>query len=225
MTEEWSPVFEKTYRSYLDQLGAGKLQSTGAAPGARMDKGEVWTPYFGTTYRVGKKGVSDPRNRRPPFEVCVVLMKYLLLYPATPARDRGWIAYREIPGAGPLTGYFVHDVERLISDAFSGKLDSLQKAALALQGKPSEETFPFDLKMEFQALPEIRLLMLFNDADSEFTARCSVLFNSSAPQFLDPECLAMVGAFLAKTLCRKGIQTYFRKTALEDDRPEDRGVR
>jgi hypothetical protein len=47
--------------------------------------------------------------------------------------------------------------------------------------------------MQFTALPKIPVLMLFNDADEEFHAQCAVLFERRAENYLDMECLAMVG--------------------------------
>ncbi|CAN2041866.1 hypothetical protein GMMP15_50054 [Candidatus Magnetomoraceae bacterium gMMP-15] len=38
--------------------------------------------------------------------------------------------------------------------------------------------------------------MLFNDADDEFEAKCSVLFERRAEKYLDLECLAMLGRHL-----------------------------
>jgi len=58
----------------------------------------------------------------------------------------------------------------------------------------------YDLSMQFNALPKIPLVMLFNDADDEFSATCSVLFEGRAENYLDPECLAMVGRYLFTSL-------------------------
>jgi hypothetical protein len=41
------------------------------------------------------------------------------------------------------------------------------------------------------ALPRISLLLLFNDGDEEFPAKCTVLFQRHAEYYLDPECLAI----------------------------------
>jgi hypothetical protein len=42
--------------------------------------------------------------------------------------------------------------------------------------------------------------LLFNDADEEFPARCTVLFEKRAEHYLDMECLAMVGMRLFEYL-------------------------
>ena len=58
----------------------------------------------------------------------------------------------------------------------------------------------YDLAVKFDALPRISLLLLFNDGDEEFPAKCTVLFQKHAEYYLDPESLAMTGACLAKAL-------------------------
>jgi hypothetical protein len=47
--------------------------------------------------------------------------------------------------------------------------------------------------MQFDALPKVPLLLLFNDQDDEFPAQCGVLFEKRTEKFIDMECLAMVG--------------------------------
>jgi len=46
------------------------------------------------------------------------------------------------------------------------------------------------------ALPRVPVILLFNDADDEFPAQSSVLFEQRAEKYLDPECLAMAGRLL-----------------------------
>jgi hypothetical protein len=69
-----------------------------------------------------------------------------------------------------------------------------------LNGHPPAADFPYDLSLQFSALPKIPVLMLFNDADEEFPARCAVLFERRAEKYLDMECLAMVGSLLFEWL-------------------------
>ncbi|MFH0997654.1 MAG: DUF3786 domain-containing protein, partial [Pseudomonadota bacterium] len=58
----------------------------------------------------------------------------------------------------------------------------------------------YDLSMQVYALPRVSLLLLFNDGDDEFTARCSVLFQKQAKSYLDLESLAMTSTLLANNL-------------------------
>ena len=58
----------------------------------------------------------------------------------------------------------------------------------------------YDFAMEFKGLPQIELLLLFNDSDDDFPATCSVLFQRQAEHYLDPESLIMTGMVFAQRL-------------------------
>jgi hypothetical protein len=96
--------------------------------------------------------------------------------------------------------FFSSDTERAIEKHFSGRLEELVKAGRQLGGVDHETDMPYDLSVHFQALPRISLLLLFNDDDDEFPAKCTVLFQRHAELYLDPESLAMTGASLARSL-------------------------
>jgi hypothetical protein len=55
----------------------------------------------------------------------------------------------------------------------------------------------------FEALPRVRIYLIFNDADEDFPADCSLLFEKQAAQYLDMECLAMIGMVIAERLAGK----------------------
>lgn len=197
-----SPVFEKTYHRYLAELAGIDFAFVEKRLGIRVEEKKLIIPFFNWNYHVDKNGVADMDGKKAPFDICVILLKYLILCPTDPPTDKKWVAFREIKGAAPLIGYFSNEVEKVISKRFSGRLSVLKKAAECLWGYPPENEFPYLFSARFDALPRIRLLMLFNDADDEFQAHCSVLFEKRSEAYLDPECLAIVGARLAGGLCR-----------------------
>jgi hypothetical protein len=61
--------------------------------------------------------------------------------------------------------------------------------------------------MQFNPLPRVPLLLLFNDADDEFPAHCSLLFERRAEKYLDAESLGILGMLLS---------VYLRKRAEKD---------
>jgi hypothetical protein len=85
---------------------------------------------------------------------------------------------------------------------FSGRLEALFNISEKLGGVPHEVETPYDLSMQFNVLPRISLLLLFNDSDEDFSAHCTVLFQKHAELYLDPESLAMSSAALASTLIK-----------------------
>jgi hypothetical protein len=60
--------------------------------------------------------------------------------------------------------------------------------------------------MQFDALPKVPILLLFNDLDSEFPAQSSVLFERRASKYLDVECLAMAGWLFSEYLRNEGVK-------------------
>jgi hypothetical protein len=130
----------------------------------------------------------------------VVLCKYLLLCPNVHPTDDRWQAYRNFPDAAPLVTYFADQVERTVAGRFAGRLERLRRAATKLGARRPPMTLSHDFSACIDALPRIPVLLTFNDADDEFPATCSVLFEKRAENYLDMECLAMVGGLLAHRL-------------------------
>jgi hypothetical protein len=195
-------VFEVTCKGYIDQVNRMDKKPLEAMLGVQTEGDEVLVPLLGTPYRVSPGGILDPCGNTPGFDVCVVLLKYLLRCPGTPPVAEDWVSYRGLKDSGPLTTYFAKDVEGAIAAAFSGRGDALAGACAALGGRPPAMSARYDLAMQFDMLPRVPLCLLFNDADDEFPAAGTVLFERRAEAYLDPECLAMLGRHLFVRLKR-----------------------
>ncbi|MBC8463513.1 MAG: DUF3786 domain-containing protein [Deltaproteobacteria bacterium] len=195
-----SSIFKKTIKDYLKQIEEIDLKPLATRLGAELDDETLIVPLFDKPYRVFNNGIIGPTGNQADVDVCVILSKYILMCPTDFPRGKGWVSYRDFRDTGPLTVYFPDNVERPIATHFSGKLDLLKAASLALGGSPPSSAPAYDLVMQFNALPRIALLLLFNDADDEFPAQCSVLFQKTADQFLDPECMAMLARILSVRL-------------------------
>ena len=199
-----SSVFENTYDEYIAQIARIDFRSLEEKLRIRTEGAGVIIPLFGISYEVSKRGIVDPSGKKPSFDICVILCKYLLLCPDVYPTENDWVSFRDLKDAGPLTTYFSHDVERAIAEEFSGRLDDLKEASKALAGYPPDIELSYELAIQFDSLPRIPILMLYNDADDEFPATCSMLFERRAERYLDPECLAMVGALLFASLKKLG---------------------
>jgi hypothetical protein len=101
-------------------------------------------------------------------------------------------------------------VEGAIAREFSGRPADLRQTAETLGGRPPSIAYRYDISLVILALPKVPLLLLFNDADDEFPAACSVLFERRAERYLDMECLAMVGMLFADYLLKK-LQSWLGK--------------
>ena len=198
--ESGSSVFEKTYKDYLGQVGRIDLFSIEQGLGTRVEGTEMIIPLFGKPYRISERDIIDPSGEKPSFDICVILFKYMLLCPDGYPEDNGWVSFRDFKDSGPLTAYFSHEVEEAISEYYSGRINALQKNSEALGGYPPNPGFTYDVSMEFKLLPRVPILMLFNDRDDEFPAKCSVLYEKRAENYLDAECLAIAGRLFLNSL-------------------------
>ena len=195
-----STVFEETYTNYLAQIGELDFKRIADRLGAQVDGDDLIIPVFAKPMRVSAAGISGPSGSRPNFSVCVILFKYLLLCPDHDPAENNWVGFRDFKDSAPFAGAFFNYTEVPLAKYFSGRLKDLEAACRRIQGHPPATTFSYDLCMQFNALPKIPVLMLFNDADEEFPAQSAVLFERRAEKYLDMECLAMVGMLLFEYL-------------------------
>jgi hypothetical protein len=210
-----APVFDEIYADYLARVAALDLPSIAGRLGLERDGDAVVIPFYANPFRVSGKAVADEQGLRPSHAVSVILCQYLLLCPPeTPPSSTEWVRYRTFKDALPFAAGFRNTAERPISKAFAGRIENLRQAAAMLGGNPAEAPFACDLAMRLPALPTVPLLMMFDDQDEEFPARCTLLFQERASAYLDMECLAMLGMVLAAWLKDKPAPG-------SDDPPDD----
>jgi hypothetical protein len=195
-----STVFEETYTNYLARIGGLDFKNITERLGAEVVGEELIVPFFGSPLRVSAAGISEPSGSRPNFSVCVILFKYLLLCPDHDPAEKDWVSFKDFKDSAPFAGAFFNYTEVPLAKYFSGRLKDLETACREIHGHPPAATFSYDLCMQFNVLPKIPVLLLFNDADEEFAAQCAVLFERRAEKYLDMECLAMVGMSLFEYL-------------------------
>lgn len=196
-------AFEETYQGYLDQIADLELTLLEEKLGVTVEDNEVVIPFFGQPHKVSKTAILDPSGKQPPLEVSVVLSKHLLMCPDVNPIENDWVSYRDFKDSGPLTHFFVNSVEQPIAEHFSKRLAELEASCKMLGGFPPAMELNYDLSMQFNALPRIPVLLLFNDTDDEFPAHCSVLFERRAEKFLDAESLAILGVLLSVYLRKR----------------------
>ena len=186
-------IYEQTYKDYLSRIAELDLPFLVDKLGIHLDGRHVIIPFFGKPYRISAKGITDSSDRQPHLSVSVILCKYLLMCPMIEPLEGNWMSFKDFKDAAPLIRAFYNTVTHPIAETFSGRLTDLEKAGKSIGGYAPADEFSYDCSMRFDALPKIKMLLLFNDKDDEFPAQCSVLFEKRAEKFLDMECLAMVG--------------------------------
>jgi len=205
MMEKPNPMFEKNYENYLRQMD--DIDFSKLAPILKFRVNEenrtAEIPFFNTIYRVSPFGVVDEHGKRPDYGICVILLKHLLMCPQWVPAARDWVTNRDFAdsGKGQDTGLSEYAVSA-IARRFAGHLDRLKAAAGALGGISPATEYPYDFSAVFRALPRLPVLFLFNDADTQFHAHASILYERRADHFLDAECRVMVDWCLFEYLKR-----------------------
>ena len=194
---------EKTYQKYLSEIREIDLAAAAGILGLDKSPDGFSIRFFASGFAVRPDGFFTASNKRPPYEICIVLCKYLLMCPETKPADREFASFKDFKDAGPLTAYFAGDVENLICRTFSGRLTALETAGGKIGGHPAVLDADYDLILRFEALPMIPMVLLFNDKDEDFPAQAKILFEKRAGVYLDAECLAILGNLLFQTLTGK----------------------
>jgi len=200
MTEK-TPVFEKIMKDYLLQVASIEekeaigtlLQITVIDDGYRI-------PFFNQTYTITPDRIIDADGKKATHIVSVILCKYLLLCPRQPSDDISLVTYKDFKDAAPYVGGFRNIAGLPIARHFGNSLQRLEKRCLALEGRSFNTEVSCQLAVKFHALPKVPVVLLFNDADEEFPAQATLLFQKNADSYLDMECLAMIGSTLAYRL-------------------------
>lgn len=196
-----SPVFDEIYRKYLSDVAALAMAERVERLGVGCNRGEISIDFFGKGYQISAEAVKNEKGVRPVHAISVVLCQYLLLCPShQPPPSSQWVRYHGFADAAPFAGGFTQNAEQLIAKTFSGRLDDLRDAAALLGGMPYQASYSCDLAFRFKALPKIDLLLIFNDRDEDFAAEASILFQGHSKDYLDMECLAILGMLLARWL-------------------------
>ena len=186
-------IYDQTYKDYLSRIAELDFPFIADKLGIKIDGHQVVIPFFDKLYRLSAKGITDSSNRQPHLSVSVILCKYLLMCPLIEPLGGNWMSFKDFKDAAPLIQAFYNTVTQPIAETFSSRMAELETAGKKIGGYLPADQYSYDLAMQFDALPTLPVLLLFNDKDEEFPAQCSLLFEKRAEKFLDMECLAMVG--------------------------------
>jgi Domain of unknown function (DUF3786) len=195
-----SSAYEETYQSYLSQIAAIDLHERAERLGGEIHGAGIVVPYFGKPYSISSTDICDLSGNKASFAVRVALSKYVLMCPEVCPSGAEWASYRDFKDAAPFASAFAKNAEKALSDYFSEHARDLDAACHRLACRPPNVEVNYDVARIIDALPKVPVFLLFNDADEEFAASCSILFEKRAEHYLDMECLAIVGWHLADYL-------------------------
>lgn len=198
---EKADVFRQTYENYLKKISEIDLERIAPIIGAKKRDGGVVIPYIDREYTVAPGGVTDDAGKTAFFPVSVVLLKYVLMAPGERPIPKGqWMNFRDFPDAGPLVTYFGSNVIQVLEREFEGQVNMLRQRCLELGAKNSPFASTFDLSVTIPVLPNVTVILNFNDRDDEFPGVANLLFDRTVALCLDMESVAIAGVTLAEVI-------------------------
>jgi len=191
--------YEEVYGGLLEKLARADFQHAVEHLGARSNGPGVELRMLGRTCQAGPGGITAADGSRLNFTWRIVAA-YYFLHAGQGDLAGNWVSYRDFKDGAFFHASFSQLVEQKIARDFSGRLEDLDRAAEGLDGRPLSAGLGGDRCYLFPALPKVPLALIFYDRDEDFPSSAKVLFDSSAPLFLDMECLAVLGMILSDSL-------------------------
>ncbi|MHB0859341.1 MAG: DUF3786 domain-containing protein [Anaerolineae bacterium] len=130
--------------------------------------------------------------------VRLLILHYLAQADGHPLEGR-WVAFRELPGGLMYDTAFRGRVEPALVATFASDLGRLGCAAGRLGGRALELG---DAAWQIDLFPRLPVAVILYQADDEFPASASALFDASAGHYLPTEDLAIAGGMLVGALLR-----------------------
>ena len=193
--------YELVYGELLREVADVDLRKVSAGLGGPYKGDHLEIQSLGQSYRISTQGIWKVDGKEPNISVRIILCHYLLQ--AGQGKLTGeWVSYRDFKDSAFFISNFQVNVEDRITQYFAGRASDLEEAARHLDGEPYGGFQTGDVCYYFLALPKVPLLLVFYDKDEDFPASCKVLFDKSAPIWLDMECLAVLGWILADSLIK-----------------------
>ncbi len=126
----------------------------------------------------------------------ILFLHYIYLSQGVPLSNE-WISFKELPGGQIYIAPFQNRAIKPFTTNFGTKSKDFSKAAENLGG----ETKDFgDLSYALPVFPRVPIMFVLWEADEEFPASGTILFDSSAGSYLDTEDYAMLCGLLVGKL-------------------------
>lgn len=195
-----STVFEDTLKTYLERVRDCDRIPLLDLLQIELKADRLAIPLFGRPFFIGADAVADADGNSPSHSISVLLCNYIIQCPSYVPDPGPLVTYKDFRDAAPFVGGFANLAQKPVADYFSGQLEDLKRCCQQLGARPFQTEAACQFAVRLPALPRVPIYLMFNDADEDFEADCTLLFRRSAATYLDMECLAILGDLLATWL-------------------------
>jgi len=161
-------------------------------PEIKIDNGCLTLWHFGRHFAVSMAdGTVTVLSDDKPADVTPKMNIYTLLWYASPsaALSGEWLPFRDLKGASPFSKAFQNGILEPLALTFTGNAERLAGAVNKLRGRRLSDTG--FLVPAFECMP---LKLNFWDADEEFPAQASLLFDKSAVDYIHVESVVTIAS-------------------------------
>lgn len=185
--------YEQIYDWVCGDLAKANLAECAPRLGLKMDENSrVIVPFFGRDYLVDNSGVTTADGRPAEFTYLSVIGHYAM------SQGHGEPAGHFLPmwrlsGTVETGGSFeCSAISNPLNRRFGNNLEALHAKALSLGGEAVKSEPSGGLAWVFHPFPKVAMKLFHQPADDEFEADYQVLFDITAPNFMQFEALAFV---------------------------------
>jgi hypothetical protein len=200
-------------RNYRDAYAKAAALLTGRTPEVDAEtagvpytdlgegRGRFDIPLLDRTYEVSWPDLAVREKgggAEPSYVVQILLLHYLVTSDGIAPRGQ-WISFRDVPDGRIYYPAFRGGSEERLLERFGNDVAAFRTAAEALGGRPlplADHAYALDV------LPRLPMAVLLWEGDDEFPPEVHVLLDSTAPNYLPTEDLAVIGRYLAINLLR-----------------------
>ncbi len=190
----WEESLNRPIGDLQRELTQRSPEQTAFNAGTVYREGAIRVPYWGVEYAVRVPGYECDC---PPATLALLLY-YLHTADGAPL-TRKWVAFRDVPGGTFYHNAFQGYTGNRLAKSLGDQVAAFKYAAETLGGDGE----PFgDAAYRFLPLPRVPLMAILWQADDEFEARGSVLFDASAGHYLPIDACAVLGSSLVQKVVR-----------------------
>jgi hypothetical protein len=196
--------YENIYSSLLPKLAECDLAESAFRLGGTMAEGGVRFSFLGRDYMITNGGVWPEDDEPADVNILSVLIYYI-----TSRGSGGFLG--DFAALFRLTGMIDGQNSQtngimnapLIRE-FSDSYGRFARAMTNIGGVEFPATVPGKHVWQLNPLPKILCQIVFYEADEEFPTDIQIMFDKSAPRFLDFECLAFMTGAMIRTIIDAG---------------------
>ncbi len=159
--------------------------------------------FLNNLFNIQNDQVTALSGEPPSIWIKTLLLIYLTRAQGAIPKGR-WAAFRELPNSAGKSKSFDRRCQELADD-FNGRAHDLKRACENLGGVKSKQKST-DVAYEFEALPRVKLLLLFFDGEDGFEPSLSVLLDADVLDYLDQEATLFLLEAFSNRLRNKSLK-------------------